>query len=196
MNAHRLNNIHKIGSLLLLAGVFGISAVSAHCDAWDGPVVLEAREAFRAQDVTPTLKWIMPEHEAEIRLAFDKALAASEAGAAATDLAELWFLETLVRLHREGEGAPYTGLKPAGQIDSAVQLADEALEAGTANALAERISTAVRQQILELFKEANERQASADESEREGRHFVEAYVDYVHFVEEIHQLLQHGGHSH
>ena len=196
MNTLRLKTIHKIGSLFLLAGAIGTTSLNAHCDAWDGPVVLEAREAFRAEDVTPTLKWIMPEHEAEIRAAFDKALAVSAAGEAATELAELWFLETLVRIHREGEGAPYTGLKPAGQIDSAVQLADEALADGTADALADRISAAVRRQILERFEQVNERQSSSGESVQEGRQFVEAYVDYVHFVEAIHQLLQHGGHSH
>lgn len=196
MNIRELKGIHKIGSLLLLAGAFGISSLSAHCDAWDGPVVMEAQEAFRAEDVTPTLKWIMPVHEAELRSVFDKALAASRAGEAAAEVAELWFLETLVRIHREGEGAPYAGLKPAGQIDTAVQLADEALEKGAADALADRISDAVRHQILARFEEANKRRASAGETVREGRHFVEAYVDYVHFVEEIHHLLQHGGHSH
>ncbi len=196
MNIRKSKSIYQISFLLLMGGALGTSSVSAHCDAWDGPVVLEAREAFQARDVEPTLKWIMPEHEAEIRSAFSKAIAASEEGETAAELAEVWFLETLVRLHREGEGAPYTGLKPAGQIDKAVQLADEALETGTVEELADRISAAVRQQILERFEEARERRTSADQSAQAGRHFVEAYVDYVHFVEEIHHLLQHGGHSH
>jgi hypothetical protein len=32
----------------------------------------------------------------------------------AIDIAELWFYETVVRLHRKREGASYTGLKLAG----------------------------------------------------------------------------------
>jgi hypothetical protein len=174
----------------------GIFTLSAHCDAWDGPVVTEARQALQNKEVTPVLKWVSAQQEAEVVAAFERAIAVSAASEAAGELAELWFLETLVRLHRETEGAPYTGLKPAGQIDKAVALADRALEDGSVDALADRIGQGVANQIRMRFEEAAKRKSTASENPEAGRQFVKAYVDYVHFVEVIHNLLQHGGHSH
>jgi hypothetical protein len=191
----------NISPILLAAGFAfaagpGVSTLNAHCDAWDGPVVTEARQAFKQNEITSVLKWVSAEQEAEIVAAFDRAIAVAAESETAGELAELWFLETLVRLHRETEGAPYTGLKPAGQIDKAVALADRSLEDGSVDALADRIGQAVGNQIRLRFEETAKRKTTASASPEAGRHFIEAYVDYVHFVEVIHGLLQHGGHRH
>lgn len=191
----RINSVIKIGIGILVLPILPLS-LNAHCDAWDGPLVLEAREAFRQGEVEPVVKWVSPERETEIRGAFEKSLAVAQESDAAGELAELWFLETLVRIHREGEGAPYTGLKPAGQINPAVQLADEALATGSAEALAERISRGVANQILQRYEKAAAGKTSASDSPEAGREFVDAYVQYIHFVEAVHDLLQHGGQSH
>lgn len=46
----------------------------------------------------------------------------------ARQLADMHFFETLVRLHRAGEGAGFTGLKPAGRdLGPAIPAADKAL---------------------------------------------------------------------
>jgi hypothetical protein len=87
-----------------------------------------ARIALEKGDVTPLLKWVQPDDENEIRVAFQKTLAVRAKGAEAKDLADMYFFETLVRIHRAGEGAPYTGLKPGEAVDPAVALADKALE--------------------------------------------------------------------
>lgn len=166
----------------------------AHCDALDGPVVTEARQALRDGDVQSLLKWVSPEREQEIKGAFAKATAVAEESAAARELAELWFLETLVRVHREGEGAPFTGLKPAGTINPAVQLADRALEDGSVDTLADRVGETVSAHIRARFHEAAERRKSAAESPEAGRAFVESYVNYVHLLESIHRIVQHQHH--
>lgn len=190
-----IETLTATGAALLAAAILPLS-LNAHCDAWDGPVIQEAQQALRDGNVDPTLKWVPPEAEDEIKTAFDRTLKVSEAGEESRELAEVWFLETLVRIHREGEGASYRGLQPAGQIDPAVELADRALEIGSADELAEQISEAVARRILNRFDKAAELRQSAAASTDAGREFVEAYVDYVHFVEEIHHLLQHGSHSH
>jgi len=87
---------------------------SAHCDTLNGPVVTAARVALQRGDVTPVLKWVKSTEEREVRDAFRRTMAVRGASAEARDLADLYFFETLVRLHRQGEGEPYTGLKPAG----------------------------------------------------------------------------------
>jgi hypothetical protein len=94
---------------------------AAHCDTMNGPVVAAAQTALRAGDVTPVLKWVRKEHEPEVRAAFARTLKVRATGDDARQLADVYFFETLVRLHRAGEGAPYTGLKPAGsEIEPAV----------------------------------------------------------------------------
>lgn len=57
-----------------------------------------------------------------------------------------------VRLHRAGDGAPFSGLKQAGtEVDPAVKEADEALAAGKVTALAKEISDVVARSIVERF---------------------------------------------
>jgi Family of unknown function (DUF6448) len=96
------------GGGLLLLGAFG------HCDTLDGPVIGLARKALEAGNVNLVLPWVRAEDERELRRAFEHALAVRKLGAEACELADTHFFETLVRIHRASEGAPYTGLKPAG----------------------------------------------------------------------------------
>ena len=171
--------------------------VFAHCDTLDGPVVGEARMALEKGDVSPLLKWVSKEHEREIRDAFTRSLAVRAKGREARELADRFFFETLVRVHRGGEGAPYTGLKPAGSVEPAIAAADKALEGGSVDALAEKIGNAVRNEIQKRFKEAVEEKKHAGDSVEEGREFVEAYVQYVHFIEGIHNMVAKGAeHQH
>jgi len=80
----------------------------AHCDILAGPVVMDAKKALEKSDVTPVLKWVKKEHEGEIKVAFKKTLKVRKQSKEAKELADMYFFETLVRLHRAGEGAPYT----------------------------------------------------------------------------------------
>ncbi len=171
--------------------------VFAHCDTLDGPVVEEARMALEKGDVSGLLKWVTKEHEREIRNAFGRTLAVRAKGREARELADRFFFETLVRVHRGGEGAPYTGLKPAGSVEPAIAAADKALQGGSVDALAEKIGNAVRNEIKKRFKEAVEKKKHAEDSVEEGREFVEAYVQYVHFIEGIHNMVAKGAeHQH
>jgi len=178
--------------ILVIAIVFGAiwfilpQGVFAHCDTLDGPVVMTAKKALEKGDVTPVLKWVKKDHEQEIRTAFQKALAVRAKGPEAKELADVYFFETLVRLHRAGEGAPYTGLKAAGTVDPAVAAADRALENGSVDGLVKNITHAVSRGIRERFARAIEKKQHVDESLDAGREFVEAYVEFVHYVERLH----------
>ncbi len=166
--------------------------VSAHCDSLDGPVIKEARLALEKGDVRPLLKWVSKEHEKEIRKVFAQSLAVRRMGKDARQLADRFLFETLVRVHRAGEGAPYTGLKPAGTIAPAVAGADKALAAGSVDELSAKIGNAVRDGIRKRFAEVAEKKKHANDSVEAGRMFVEAYVEYVHFVEGIHNMVARG----
>jgi len=176
---------------------FGVQKVNAHCDSLDGPVLIEARAALASGDVTPLFKWVPADHEEEIRTVFKQAVDVRKKGEDAREVADRFFFETLVRIHRAGEGAPYTGLKAAGSIMPAVAAADKALDTGSVDALSAKIGNAVRDGIRKRFAEVTERKKNANDSVEGGREYVAAYVKYVHFVEGIHNMVAKGAvHAH
>lgn len=161
-------------------------AALAHCDTLDGPVVKDARAALESKDVTPVLKWIRPDKEGEIREAFRHTLAVRPLGAEAQALADRFFFETLVRVHREGEGAPYTGLKPAATaVDPGIAASDTALETGSVDPLVKLLSSEVDRGVRQRFAAAAEARTHAAESVEKGRAYVEAYVAFMHYAERL-----------
>lgn len=160
----------------------------AHCDTLAGPVVADARIALEKKDITPVLKWIPVSSEREIRDAFAKTLAARAAAPQAREVADQWFFETLVRVHRAAEGASFTGLKGAEyKPEEGIELADHAIESGslaeTEKAVVADLQTGLRQR----FAEVQEAKKHANESVEAGRHYVHAYVEFIHYVERLHQ---------
>jgi len=173
--------------------IVGSENAFAHCDTLDGPVVQTARTALEKNDITPLLKWVRADDEREIRVAFQKTLAVRAKGAEAKELADMYFFETLVRIHRAGEGAPYTGLKPGAAVDPAVALADKALESGSVDKLVGVLSKAMSDGIRERFQHAGKTRKHADDSVAAGREFVKAYVIFTHYVEGLHAMIKAGG---
>lgn len=174
-------------TLLLAAALLSAARVLAHCDTMDGPVVAAARVALEKGDVSPVLKWVRPEDEREIRAAFARTIVVRAGGREARELADTWFFETLVRVHRGGEGAPYAGLEPAGTpIEPSIILADKALATGDSAELVRAVSGSVADGIRERFAKAAEAKKRAEESVAKGREFVAAYVELTHYVERLH----------
>ena len=198
MRKAQMTALWSLASVVILGTCwFAVHRAHAHCDSLDGPVLLEAKAALAKGDVTPLLKWVRKDHEAEIRNVFTQVAAVRKKGRDASELADRFFFETLVRIHRAGEGAPYTGLKPAGTTAPAVAAADEALAAGSADALSAKIGNAVREGIRKRFAEVAEKKKHANDSVEARRDYVAAYVEYVHFIEGIHTMVAHGAaHAH
>jgi hypothetical protein len=193
MNSLRLT----LASVLLGAGLFLPQRALSHCDTMDGPVVLAAKEALAKKDVTPVLKWVKKDAEGEIKAAFTRTLAVRMQGKEAQELADQFFFETLVRVHRAGEGAPYTGLKPTDtELGPAIEEADKALESGSVDKVAKLVTDEAAAGIRKRFAEAHEKKAHAAHNVDAGRQFVAAYVDYVHYVEGLHQAAQGTGEHH
>lgn len=172
-------------------------AALSHCDTMDGPVVQAAKVALERNDVTPVLSWVKKDGEAEVKAAFAKTLTVRAKGVEPRELADQFFFETLVRIHRAGEGEPFTGLKPAGTDPGpAVTQADKALETGSADKVIKLVTDAAAAGIRQRFAEAREKKTHADESVEAGREFVAAYVAYVHYVEGLHETAQASGAHH
>jgi len=184
-----LISLAKLGgvaaAVIILAMGWAGSAL-AHCDTMDGPVVTLAKTALDKGDVNLILPWVAKEKEGEIREAFELASAVRGKGAKEKELADRYFFEALVRVHREGEGAPYTGLKPAGlDLGPAIPAADKALETGNPKPMLALIEEKIHEGIHKYYVEAMERKKHAGESVEAGRAFVAAYVPFLHFVERL-----------
>lgn len=173
-------------SLLLLLPQLAV----AHCDTMDGPVVSAAKLALRTSDVTPVLRWVPKADEAQIRSAFERTLKVRVLSPEAREFADNYFFETLVRVHRAGEGEPYTGLKPTGiEVDPGIAQADSSLSSGSVDALAAQVGAEVALGIRQRFTGVQEAGKHADDSVEAGRQYVAAYVEYIHYVENIHQVV-------
>ncbi len=187
---------YRLLSIALLSGLF-VSPAMAHCDSLDGPVVADAQRAFAGKDVAPVLKWVRAEDEPEVRKVFALALAVRGASEGAGTIADNYFFETLVRIHRAGEGEGFTGLKPVGSVEPVIAAADRALADGNVDGLADRIAASVREGIVHRFKEAHGLSSAADQSVEQGRRYVAAYVQLTHFVQTADGLVAHGAsHQH
>lgn len=185
-----------LAAITLLISFVIASKIYAHCDTLDGPVVAAAKLALQKGDVTPVLKWVSKDAEKEVREAFAITMKVRSQGEDAQRLADMHFFETLVRVHRMGEGLPYTGLKPAGAIEPVILAADKSLQQGSVDELAGEVAKAVQDGIRTRFAETVVKKKHADESVEAGRAYVEAYAQYVHFVEAVHSLAAEGAGEH
>jgi hypothetical protein len=178
-----------IAAALTVGGAILVAApAAAHCDGLDGPVVAAARKALASGDPDPVLIWVQPKDEAEVRRAFLEAVAVRKLDGQARELADRYFFETLVRLHRAGEGAPYTGLKPAGRdLGPAIALADSAVATGSESNLASFAAKEVERGIHEKFANLQRKRNFRPDDLAAGREYVGSYVTFVHYVEGLHK---------
>lgn len=167
-----------------------------HCDSMDGPVVLAAKRALEAHDPTLALAYVKAKGEPEVLEAFQRTIAAHNGNRAANDLADLYFFETVVRVHRVGEGAPYTGLKPAGLgFGPVVPVAERAIETGSPDELIHVLTDKVRHEVLERFGQAMTLKAHADDGVAAARAYVEAMLGLEVWSHELYACASAGPHD-
>ena len=179
-------------SIVRLVLVMGLTLLTpavavAHCDTFSGPVLIEAQAALKTGNVTPLLKWVPEKHEKQIKTAFSEVL---QKRGADPQTADASFFEILVRIHREGEGASFSGVKTPGTVlPPAILAADKALAVGSSQALIGLLAKDLVRSVRSKYHRAMEKKRLADHSVAEGREYVAAYIEYVHYVEAISNLL-------
>lgn len=166
------------------------ATAQAHCDTLDGPVVAAARTALDTGDVNLVLVWVQKNDEAEVRETFQKARNVRRAGGEAKDLADMYFFETLVRVHRMGEGAAYTGLKPAGTIEPAVAAADKAIGTGKLQGLSKLIFDRSDNGLRAHFEQVMAKKKYSPNNVDAGRAYSSAYVEFVHYAERLYNAAE------
>jgi len=187
-----------VHSVILAAFVFlGAHQAFAHCDGMDGPVVKAAQKALETGNVSLVLIWVRKNDEGEVKSAFQKTLAMRKLGLQAKELSDMYFFETLVRVHRAAEGEPYTGLKPAGRdLGPAIPTADKALESGKVEPLLKLLTESMQTEVRGKFKQALAKKKYRADDVDAGRAYVEAYVPFVRYVEQIYEAVKRPSDSH
>ena len=167
-----------------------------HCDSLDGPVVRAARAALDLEDVDLVLPYVHEPAEVEVRRAFELAVKARTQGPEAHEVADLYFFETVVRVHRAGEGAPFTGLKPAGlDVGPVIPLAERAIEMGDAAELAELLATATRDEVMDRFAELMAMKAHAGDDVASARRYVTAMLGLQVWAHKLHAAVHTAAHE-
>lgn len=190
------SSIRRWSSLTALALAVAVVAAlarpapaSAHCDSTSGPVVGAAREALDSRDVRPVLAYVKPDAEAELSAAFRQSLEVRQAGGSAQDLADRYFFEAAVRLHRQGEGAAYTGLKENVEVGPALTAAERALETGDVDTVSAVIGGAVRAELHERYQAvlAARERATHEGTVTAAREQAEAELAFETYVDKVYQ---------
>jgi hypothetical protein len=160
-------------------------------------VVAAARRALEAGDATIVLPYVPKQAEGEVREAFDRVVSVRAQGNATREVADRYFFETVVRTHRAGEGAPYTGLKPAGlDHGPVIPVAERALETGSPEELVELLSRRVEDQVRARFAHAMELKAAANGDVDANRAYVEAMLGLQVWAHSLHRAAGAAAHEH
>ena len=179
---------HRIGARLLVAavGLLFLGSITAfgHCDTLDGPVVKAAMKALKTGNPNYVSIWVQKGDDSELRAAFAKTMKVRRLISDARELADMYFFETIVRLHRAGEGEPYTGVKPAGTaIAPIIRILDTAFETGLRADLLSEFPAEERDDIARRFEHVTAVSKYDVNNVQAGREYVKRYVEFIHFVE-------------
>jgi hypothetical protein len=184
-------------ALAMAVVLAGPGAAFAHCDTVDGPVAKAALRALDTGNVNIALPFAPATAEAEIRARFDAARKVRNMGPEARSLADRSFMETVVRLHRQGEGASFDGLKPAGtDFGPAIPAAEAVVDGGSLDNLQALLARDVDAGLKERLAHVRQAQrapkeAKAPEEVAAVRARVSAELGFITFAEGVRQAA-HG----
>jgi len=172
-----------------------------HCDSMDGPVVKAAMSALENEDVNLILPYVPAEGEAEVVEAFGKVLPLRKNGA--REVVDLYFFETVVRIHRAAEGASFTGLNPAGlDVGPVIPIAEKAIESGKLEELEAKLAGIVAAEVRKRFEQMQYLQAHAAHGVPAAREYVEAMLGLQVWAHQVYLAAtsdphgEGGGHHH
>jgi hypothetical protein len=176
---------------------FAPGSVLAHCDSLDGPVVKAAQQALETRNLSRVLIWVQADDEPEIRAAFEQTLVVRALSPQGKELADRYFFETVVRVHRAGEGASYTGLKPAGRdLGPAIPAADKALDEGSLSPVITLLTKGAEDGLRRHFEEVITAKHFKPGDVPAGREYVRTYVEFIHYVERLYEAIITPAHGH
>lgn len=172
--------------LFVLLISFLTNVTFAHCDSMEGPVVKASKKALETGNINYVLIWVKPEDEGEVKTIFNKVNKVRNMNVDVQEIADMYFFETVVRIHRMGEGVGYTGLKPADyKPEEGIEAADIAIKENSIKSILNHIDKKYHNNTKELFSNLQAKKSYDINDLAAGREYVEAYVHFIHYVESL-----------
>jgi hypothetical protein len=155
-----------------------------------------AKRALETGNVKLILPYVQKESEDEIIAAFNKVLPLHNQPNGAREIADMFFFETVVRLHRAGEGAPYTGLKPAGLDEGPIiPIAERAIETGSVEELKHVLTQFIADEVEKRFDHMQHLKQHAEASVDDARKYVESMLGLQVWSHKIYLTAIAGAHE-
>ncbi len=178
----------KIAMMLFFASFIFIftNTVSAHCDTMKVPVVKASQKALETGNINYLLIWVQAKDEQEIKNVFEKVLNVRKLNDEAKEIADMYFFETVVGVHRMGEGEPYTRFEPAGyHPEEGIEAADVAIEKNSLSEVLAHIPKVKQKDVKNLFTDLQSKINYDVNDLTAGRNYMTAYVQFIHYVESL-----------
>lgn len=179
--------------------LFMSDTILPHCDSINGPVVKAAIKALETGNINYVLIWVQSKDEKEINDAFNRTMKVRNLNKEVMELADNYFFETVVRIHRMGEGVGYTGLRTADyKPEKGIEAADVAIEKNSVDDILENLNEEQHAKVKDLFSDLlTKRDFNVDNIDA-GRKYVAAYVYFIHYVEALYNngTPESGNHHH
>lgn len=192
---HQTSHNLETKSIVIEAYPLTTPYMPPHCDTQDGPVVQTARKALETGNVNLILPWVQKDSEEELKKAFEKVMTFRkqyENSQEGMEIANRWFFETAVRLHRTGEGEPFTGIKPAGLDEGPiVPKAEKALHEGNAQEVIDFLGQTLEEEVQNRFKHALSLKNYQEKDVPAARKYVNAMLDFMLFSHKLYIYLKH-----
>jgi hypothetical protein len=106
----------------------------------------------------------------------------------------------VVRVHRAGEHAPYTGLKPAGlDVGPVIPLAEKAVESGDIEQVYRLLAADLHSQLAQRLAQVTRLAGTKAESVSAARNYVAAMLGFEVYTNQVFRALHtdpHGEHHH
>jgi hypothetical protein len=170
----------------ILVVILSPAKIYAHCDSYNGPVVKAAKTALESDNINYVLVWVQKEDEPVISSMFQKIMNIRNINDEVKEIADNYFFETVVRIHRQGEGVAYTGIKTADyKPEEGIEAADIAIETSSADKILAHVDQKYHHEITELFNELQAKKNYKTDDTEKGREYVASYVHFIHYIEEL-----------
>lgn len=167
--------------------------MAPYIDSMDGPVVKAAENALDMEDVKYVLPYVSSEDEEELKDVFERTLSVRELSGEAAELADYWFFETAVRLHRKEEGKSYTGLKSAGtDWGPIIPKIDQAIETANIEELLDFLLNFIREDIEGRFEDVLSKKDYDEDDVEDARDYLNSREEFIRYTRKFYDYVEKG----
>ena len=167
--------------------------MASYIESMDGPIVKAAETALDMENINYVIPFVSSKDSGELKDAFEKTLSVRELSGEAAELADFWFFETVVRLHRINNGNSYNGLKPAG-IDwgPIIPKLDKAFETEKIDEFLNFLLNFIQEDIRSRFDDVLFKKDYDINDVEDARDYINSMLEFVDYTQKFYKYIEKG----